>query len=61
MFSSRSHPRKELRRRATAGAVRGVRIVHGRARGAIRLQKSTGGARPRALGKGSNPWRDHEV
>jgi hypothetical protein len=29
--------------------VRGVRIVHGRARGAIRLQKSTSGARRFAL------------
>lgn len=42
----RSHPRKELRWRETTIVVRGVRIVHGRARGVIRLQKSTSGARP---------------
>lgn len=46
---ARSHPRKELRRRETAIVVRGVRIVHGRARGVFRLQKSTGGARRFAL------------
>lgn len=42
----RGHPRQELLRRATAGAVRGVRTSRGRARGSFRLQKSTSGVRP---------------
>jgi hypothetical protein len=59
--STPGHPRKELRRRATAGAVRGVRIVHGRARGVIRLQKSTSGARPCRCSPGCSSVKDRQV